>query len=133
MPVGVQRSTFNRGSISSHSKHFQAHDLLVAQSCHSTISYSMMEARWWFIINRSSLEYLNLSQIPSIAYGTGSVNHGIEIHEYIKLALDTGFIHIDTAQGNLQFPDQELDLFLSFALKRTRMRKASLLPSGRVG
>jgi len=37
------------------------------------------------------------NKIPSIAYGTGSVNKGKDIHEYIELALDTGFCHIDTA------------------------------------
>ncbi|KAF8811550.1 2,5-diketo-D-gluconic acid reductase [Phlegmacium glaucopus] len=44
------------------------------------------------------------NKIPSIAYGTGSVNKGNDIHEYIELALDTGFSHIDTAQwyGNEQ-------------------------------
>ena len=26
-----------------------------------------------------------------------------DVHEYIELALDTGFCHIDTAQGNLSF------------------------------
>jgi len=39
------------------------------------------------------------NKIPSIAYGTGSVNKHKDIHEYIELALDTGFSHIDTAQG----------------------------------
>ena len=29
------------------------------------------------------------------------MNKGKDIHEYIELALDTGFCHIDTAQGNL--------------------------------
>jgi len=38
------------------------------------------------------------NKIPSIAYGTGSVNKGKDIHESIELALDTGFSHIDTAQ-----------------------------------
>jgi len=38
------------------------------------------------------------NEIPSIAYGTGSVNKGKDIHQYIELALDTGFCHIDTAQ-----------------------------------
>jgi len=44
------------------------------------------------------------NKIPSIAFGTGSVNKGKDIHEYIELALDTGFCHIDTAQvyGNEQ-------------------------------
>ncbi|KAL9711306.1 hypothetical protein Ac2012v2_005846 [Leucoagaricus gongylophorus] len=36
--------------------------------------------------------------VPSIAYGTGSVNKGNDIHEYIENALDQGFEHIDTAQ-----------------------------------
>ncbi|KAF8811551.1 Aldo/keto reductase [Phlegmacium glaucopus] len=39
------------------------------------------------------------NKIPSIAYGTGSVNKGRDIHEYIELALDAGFSHIDTAKG----------------------------------
>ena len=31
------------------------------------------------------------------------MNKGKDIHEYIELALDTGFCHIDTAQGDLNF------------------------------
>jgi len=38
------------------------------------------------------------NKVPSIAYGTGSVNKCKDVHEYIELALDTGFCHIDTAQ-----------------------------------
>jgi len=38
------------------------------------------------------------NKIPAIAYGTGSVNKGKDVHEYIELALETGFSHIDTAQ-----------------------------------
>lgn len=36
--------------------------------------------------------------IPSIAYGTGSVNKGNDIHDYVENALEQGFEHIDTAQ-----------------------------------
>lgn len=38
------------------------------------------------------------NSIPSIAYGTGSVNKGKDIHEWVENALDQGFEHIDTAQ-----------------------------------
>uniref|UniRef100_A0A8H7XQC8 NADP-dependent oxidoreductase domain-containing protein n=1 Tax=Psilocybe cubensis TaxID=181762 RepID=A0A8H7XQC8_PSICU len=38
------------------------------------------------------------SKIPSIAFGSGSVNKGKDIHSYVEQAIDTGFAHIDTAQ-----------------------------------
>jgi len=38
------------------------------------------------------------NKIPAIAFGSGSVNKGKDIHESIELALDTGFSHLDTAQ-----------------------------------
>ncbi|PPQ64846.1 hypothetical protein CVT24_008211 [Panaeolus cyanescens] len=37
-------------------------------------------------------------KIPSIAFGTGSVNKGKDIHHYVEQAIDTGFDHLDTAQ-----------------------------------
>ncbi|KAF9564165.1 Aldo/keto reductase, partial [Agrocybe pediades] len=37
-------------------------------------------------------------KIPSIAFGSGSVNKGKDIHRYIEQAIDTGFSHLDTAQ-----------------------------------
>lgn len=37
--------------------------------------------------------------MPSIAYGTGSVNKGKDIHDYVENALEQGFEHIDTAQS----------------------------------
>ncbi|EKM79196.1 hypothetical protein AGABI1DRAFT_74034 [Agaricus bisporus var. burnettii JB137-S8] len=36
--------------------------------------------------------------MPAIAFGTGSVNKGRDIHEYVEDALEHGFSHIDTAQ-----------------------------------
>ncbi|KDR83094.1 hypothetical protein GALMADRAFT_57385 [Galerina marginata CBS 339.88] len=36
--------------------------------------------------------------IPSIAYGSGSVNKGKDIHQFVEQAIETGFSHIDTAQ-----------------------------------
>jgi diketogulonate reductase-like aldo/keto reductase len=38
------------------------------------------------------------SKIPAIAFGSGSVNKGHDIHHYIEQAIDTGFTHLDTAQ-----------------------------------
>jgi len=39
------------------------------------------------------------NKIPAIAYGTGSSKlKGKDFHEYIELALNTGFCHIDTAE-----------------------------------
>lgn len=38
------------------------------------------------------------NKIPSIAYGSGSVNKGKDIHQFVEQALETGFSHIDTAQ-----------------------------------
>ncbi|KAF6747855.1 2,5-diketo-D-gluconic acid reductase [Ephemerocybe angulata] len=38
------------------------------------------------------------SKIPSIAFGSGSVNKGKDIHAYIEQAIDVGFSHLDTAQ-----------------------------------
>jgi len=39
------------------------------------------------------------NKIPAIAFGTWSLKfRGIDFHEYIELALNTGFCHIDTAQ-----------------------------------
>ncbi|KAF9046129.1 NADP-dependent oxidoreductase domain-containing protein [Panaeolus papilionaceus] len=37
-------------------------------------------------------------KIPSIAFGTGSVNKGRDIHRYVEKAIETGFDHLDTAQ-----------------------------------
>ncbi|KAJ2926305.1 hypothetical protein H1R20_g10785, partial [Candolleomyces eurysporus] len=37
-------------------------------------------------------------KIPSIAFGSGSVNKGKDIHTYIEQAIEAGFSHIDTAQ-----------------------------------
>jgi len=37
-------------------------------------------------------------KLPAIAFGSGSVNKGKDIHEYIKQALEAGFSHLDTAQ-----------------------------------
>lgn len=48
------------------------------------------------------------SQIPSIAYGSGSVNKGQDIHQYIEQAIDTGFSHLDTAQCNYTWPPSSL-------------------------
>jgi aryl-alcohol dehydrogenase-like predicted oxidoreductase len=36
--------------------------------------------------------------MPAIAFGSGSVNKGHDIHEYVENALEHGFSHIDTAQ-----------------------------------
>ena len=67
-------------------------------------------------------------QIPAIAYGTWSTKFkGKDFHEYIELALNTGFCHIDTAQcdfSNLIFKSFKLNL--SFVTKGTKMKKASL-------
>lgn len=38
------------------------------------------------------------NKIPAIAFGTGSVNKGKDIHAYIEQAIDAGFSHVDTAQ-----------------------------------
>ncbi|TFK33024.1 Aldo/keto reductase [Crucibulum laeve] len=38
------------------------------------------------------------NEIPAIAYGTGSVNKGKDIHAQVEQAIETGFWHIDTAQ-----------------------------------
>ena len=55
-----------------------------------------------------------------------------DVHEYIEMALDTGFSHIDTAQCDFELliPEPEV-CNLSFATKHTKMRKAPLSPSGR--
>lgn len=45
--------------------------------------------------------------MPAIAFGTGSVNKGRDIHEYVEDALEHGFSHIDTAQ-------RKLSIFQSF-------------------
>ncbi|KAJ3500656.1 hypothetical protein NMY22_g19189 [Coprinellus aureogranulatus] len=37
-------------------------------------------------------------KIPSIAFGSGSVNKGKDIHQYIEQAIEAGFSHLDTAQ-----------------------------------
>ncbi|RXW14330.1 hypothetical protein EST38_g11527 [Candolleomyces aberdarensis] len=37
-------------------------------------------------------------KIPSIAFGSGSVNKGKDIHAYIEQAIEAGFSHLDTAQ-----------------------------------
>lgn len=39
-----------------------------------------------------------VSQIPAIAFGSGSVNKGKDIHHYVSQAIDSGFSHLDTAQ-----------------------------------
>lgn len=36
-------------------------------------------------------------QIPTIAFGTGSVWYGRGVTEYVEQALESGFDHIDTA------------------------------------
>ncbi|KAF9445385.1 2,5-diketo-D-gluconic acid reductase, partial [Macrolepiota fuliginosa MF-IS2] len=36
--------------------------------------------------------------IPSIAFGSGTVNKNKDVHEYIENALEQGFSHLDTAQ-----------------------------------
>ncbi|KAF9533292.1 Aldo/keto reductase [Crepidotus variabilis] len=38
------------------------------------------------------------NEIPSIAFGSGSVNKGHDIHEYVEQAIEAGFSHLDTAQ-----------------------------------
>ncbi|TEB40159.1 2,5-diketo-D-gluconic acid reductase [Coprinellus micaceus] len=38
------------------------------------------------------------TKIPSIAFGSGSVNKGKDVHQYIEQAIETGFSHLDTAQ-----------------------------------
>ncbi|KAJ3517443.1 hypothetical protein NLJ89_g505 [Agrocybe chaxingu] len=38
------------------------------------------------------------NKIPAIAYGTGSVNKGKDVHLYVEQAIEVGFSHIDTAQ-----------------------------------
>ncbi|KAG2009758.1 aldo-keto reductase [Coprinopsis cinerea AmutBmut pab1-1] len=38
------------------------------------------------------------NKIPAIAYGSGSVNKGKDIHSYIEQAIEVGFSHLDTAQ-----------------------------------
>ncbi|KAJ7079742.1 NADP-dependent oxidoreductase domain-containing protein [Mycena belliarum] len=39
------------------------------------------------------------NKMPSIAFGTGSVNKGTDVTAICQLAIDTGFSHIDTAQA----------------------------------
>ena len=59
---------------------------------------------------------------------------GKDIHEYIELALNTGFCHIDTAQREFEFFIPEVLIFylnLSFATKGTKMKKVYLSPFGR--
>ena len=57
---------------------------------------------------------------------------GDDVHEYIELALDTGFSHIDSGQCDFKFLIPEPDVWnLSFATKFMKMKKASLSPSGR--
>ncbi|KAF9013176.1 Aldo/keto reductase [Cyathus striatus] len=38
------------------------------------------------------------TEIPAIAYGTGTANRGKDVHDWVEQAIDTGFWHIDTAQ-----------------------------------
>jgi len=42
-------------------------------------------------------------QIPAIAYGTGSKWKGHDVVEFVELAVETGFYHLDTAQCVLHF------------------------------
>lgn len=61
------------------------------------------------------------------------MNKGNDIHEYIEMALDTGFSHIDTAQGDDFEPLIQIrSCSLSFAAKGMETKKASLSPSERV-
>ncbi len=39
------------------------------------------------------------SQLPSIAFGTGSALYGRDATDYVEQALENGFSHIDTAQS----------------------------------
>jgi len=37
-------------------------------------------------------------KIPQVGFGTGSVHKFEDVHDYVELAIDTGFHHFDTAQ-----------------------------------
>jgi diketogulonate reductase-like aldo/keto reductase len=43
------------------------------------------------------LRLRNVPQIPTIAFGTGSVWKHHDVTEYVEQALESGFDHIDTA------------------------------------
>ncbi|KAF9483585.1 Aldo/keto reductase [Pholiota conissans] len=46
----------------------------------------------------ADIELNDGNKIPAIAFGSGSVNKGQDIHRYIEQAIETGFNHLDTAQ-----------------------------------
>ncbi|KAF8962973.1 NADP-dependent oxidoreductase domain-containing protein [Flammula alnicola] len=46
----------------------------------------------------TDIELNDGNKIPSIAYGSGSVNKGQDIHYFIEQAIEVGFSHLDTAQ-----------------------------------
>lgn len=43
------------------------------------------------------------NKLPTIAYGSGSVNKGTDMSALVELALETGFSHIDTAAGEPEY------------------------------
>ncbi|KAF8174251.1 Aldo/keto reductase [Pholiota molesta] len=67
------------------------------------------------------------NKIPAIAFGSGSVNKGHDIHHYIEQAIDTGFTHLDTAQF---YQNQES---VGLAIRESGLSRAELYLTSKWG
>ncbi|CAA7262783.1 unnamed protein product [Cyclocybe aegerita] len=67
------------------------------------------------------------NKIPAIAYGTGSVNKGKDIHLYVEQAIEVGFSHIDTAQ---YYQNEE---HVGTAIRETGLARSDLFVTTKYG
>jgi len=67
------------------------------------------------------------NEIPAIAYGSGSVNKGKDIHQYVQQAIETGFSHIDTAQY------YENEQYVGLAIRESGLSRSELYVTSKYG
>ncbi|KAF5312025.1 hypothetical protein D9619_002399 [Psilocybe cf. subviscida] len=67
------------------------------------------------------------NEVPSIAFGSGSVNKGNDIHLYIEQAIDVGFVHLDTAQF---YRNQEI---VGTAIRNSKLKRSKLFVTSKWG
>ncbi|PPQ95290.1 hypothetical protein CVT26_014864 [Gymnopilus dilepis] len=67
------------------------------------------------------------NKIPSVAFGSGSVNKGKDIHQYVEQALDAGFTHIDTAQFYAN------EQFVGLAIQKSGLSREDLFVTSKFG
>ncbi|PPQ77074.1 hypothetical protein CVT25_014887 [Psilocybe cyanescens] len=67
------------------------------------------------------------NKIPAIAFGSGSVNKGKDIHHYVSQAIDSGFSHLDTAQF---YQNEE---YVGVAIRESGLSRSELYVTSKYG